>query len=612
VKVRNDLRNIAIIAHVDHGKTTLVDQLLRQSGTFRENEQVAERALDSNDLERERGITILAKNTAIEYKGTTINILDTPGHADFGGEVERIMKMVDGVLLVVDAYEGCMPQTRFVLKKALEQNLTPIVVVNKIDREFARPEEVVDEVLELFIELDANDDQLEFPVIYASAINGTASTDPTKQDENMEALFDAIIEHIPAPVDNSSEPLQFQVALLDYNDYVGRIGIGRIFRGEMKVGQQVALMKLDGSVKHFRVTKMFGFKGLKRLEIEQAKAGDLVAVSGMEDINVGETVCPVDHQEALPVLRIDEPTLQMTFLVNNSPFAGREGKYVTARKIEERLHEQLQTDVSLRVEPTDSPDKWIVSGRGELHLSILIENMRREGYELQVSKPEVIVKEIDGVLCEPVERVQVDVPEEYTGPVMESLGARKGEMVDMINNGNGQVRLIFMVPSRGLIGYTTEFMSLTRGYGIINHSFDSYQPMQKGQVGGRRQGVLVSMETGKATSYGIQQVEDRGTIFVEPGTDVYAGMIVGEHNRENDLVVNICKVKQQTNIRSSTKEQTVGMKKARIMSLEEALEYLNDDEYCEVTPQSIRLRKKILDKNEREKAAKKKKLSNQS
>ncbi|MED0651426.1 translational GTPase TypA [Aeribacillus pallidus] len=612
MKVRNDLRNIAIIAHVDHGKTTLVDQLLRQSGTFRENEQVAERALDSNDLERERGITILAKNTAIEYKGTTINILDTPGHVDFGGEVERIMKMVDGVLLVVDAYEGCMPQTRFVLKKALEQNLTPIVVVNKIDREFARPEEVVDEVLELFIELDANDDQLEFPVIYASAINGTASTDPTKQDENMEALFDAIIEHIPAPVDNSSEPLQFQVALLDYNDYVGRIGIGRIFRGEMKVGQQVALMKLDGSVKHFRVTKMFGFKGLKRLEIEQAKAGDLVAVSGMEDINVGETVCPVDHQEALPVLRIDEPTLQMTFLVNNSPFAGREGKYVTARKIEERLHEQLQTDVSLRVEPTDSPDKWIVSGRGELHLSILIENMRREGYELQVSKPEVIVKEIDGVLCEPVERVQVDVPEEYTGPVMESLGARKGEMVDMINNGNGQVRLIFMVPSRGLIGYTTEFMSLTRGYGIINHSFDSYQPMQKGQVGGRRQGVLVSMETGKATSYGIQQVEDRGTIFVEPGTDVYAGMIVGEHNRENDLVVNICKVKQQTNIRSSTKEQTVGMKKARIMSLEEALEYLNDDEYCEVTPQSIRLRKKILDKNEREKAAKKKKLSNQS
>lgn len=613
MKHRENLRNIAIIAHVDHGKTTLVDQLLRQSGTFRENEQVQERAMDSNDLERERGITILAKNTAIDYKGTKINILDTPGHADFGGEVERIMKMVDGVLLVVDAYEGCMPQTRFVLKKALEQNLTPIVVVNKIDREFARPEEVVDEILELFIELDASDEQLEFPVIYASAINGTASKDPnpSAQEENMQVLFDTIVEHIPAPVDNSEEPLQFQVALLDYNDYVGRIGIGRIFRGTMKVGQQVSLMKLDGSIKQFRVTKMFGFKGLKRIEIQEAIAGDLVAVSGMEDINVGETVCPVEHPETLPVLRIDEPTLQMTFLVNNSPFAGREGKFVTARKIEERLMQQLQTDVSLRVDPTESPDAWIVSGRGELHLSILIENMRREGYELQVSKPEVIVKEIDGIRSEPVERVQIDVPEEYTGAIMESIGSRKGEMVDMINNGNGQVRMIFMVPSRGLIGYSTEFMSITRGYGILNHSFDSYQPMQVGQVGGRRQGVLISMENGKASSYGIQQVEDRGTIFVEPGTEVYAGMIVGEHTRENDLVVNICKVKQQTNIRSSTKEQTVTMKKPRIMSLEEALEYLNEDEYCEVTPESIRLRKKILDKNEREKIAKKKKLAQQ-
>jgi GTP-binding protein len=612
LKVRNDIRNIAIIAHVDHGKTTLVDQLLRQAGTFRANEHVEERAMDRNDLERERGITILAKNTAIHYKGTRINILDTPGHADFGGEVERIMRMVDGVLLVVDAYEGCMPQTRFVLKKALEQNLTPIVVVNKIDREFARPAEVVDEVIDLFIELDASEEQLEFPVIYTSAINGTASLDPDKQDEDMTALFEAIIKHIPAPVDNSEEPLQFQVSLLDYNDYVGRIGIGRIFRGTMKVGQQVALMKLDGSVKQFRVTKMFGFFGLKRIEIEEAKAGDLVAVSGMEDINVGETVCPVDHQEALPVLRIDEPTLKMTFLVNNSPFAGREGKYVTARKIEERLRAQLETDVSLRVENTDSPDAWIVSGRGELHLSILIENMRREGFELQVSKPEVILKEVDGVVCEPIERVQIDVPEEYTGAVIESIGARKGEMVDMINNGNGQVRLIFMVPSRGLIGYRTEFMSLTRGYGILNHSFDSYQPMQPGQIGGRRQGVLISMETGKATAYGIMQVEDRGTIFVEPGTEVYEGMIVGEHTRENDLVVNICKTKHMTNIRSSTKEQTITMKKPRIMTLEEALEYLNDDEYCEVTPQSIRLRKKILDKNEREKIAKKKKLAEQA
>lgn len=611
MKLRENIRNIAIIAHVDHGKTTLVDQLLRQAGTFRANENVEERAMDSNDLERERGITILAKNTAIQYKDTRINILDTPGHADFGGEVERIMRMVDGVLLVVDAYEGCMPQTRFVLKKALEQKLTPIVVVNKIDRDFARPEEVVDEVLDLFIELGANEDQLEFPVIYASGINGTASVTPEKQDENMQSLYEAIIDHIPAPIDNSEEPLQFQVALLDYNDYVGRIGIGRVFRGTMKVGQQVALMKLDGSVKQFRVTKMFGFFGLKREEIQEAQAGDLIAVSGMEDINVGETVCPIDEQDALPVLRIDEPTLQMTFLVNNSPFAGKEGKYLTSRKIEERLRAQLQTDVSLRVDNTDSPDAWIVSGRGELHLSILIENMRREGYELQVSKPEVIVKEIDGVRCEPVERVQIDVPEEHTGSVMESIGARKGEMLDMINNGSGQVRLIFNVPARGLIGYTTEFLTLTRGYGIINHTFDSYQPMASGQVGGRRQGVLVSMESGKASTYGIMGVEDRGTIFVEPGTEIYEGMIVGEHTRENDITVNITKVKQATNIRSANKDQTSVIKKPRLMTLEESLEYLNDDEYCEVTPENIRLRKKILDKNERERVAKKKKYAEQ-
>ncbi len=611
MQYRNDIKNIAIIAHVDHGKTTLVDQLLKQAGTFRSNEQVAERAMDSNDLERERGITILAKNTAVNYKDTRINILDTPGHADFGGEVERIMKMVDGVLLIVDAYEGCMPQTRFVLKKALEQKLTPIVVVNKIDRDFARPEEVVDEVIDLFIELGATEDQLEFPVIYASGINGTASLSPdaSDQEENMECLFESIVQNIPSPVDNREEPLQFQVALLDYSDYLGRIGIGRVFRGTMRVGQQVSLMKLDGTAKNFRVTKIFGFQGLKRVEVNEAYPGDLVAVSGMEDINVGETVCPVDEQDPLPVLRIDEPTLQMTFVVNNSPFAGREGKWVTSRKIEERLMAQLQTDVSLRVDPTDSPDAWIVSGRGELHLSILIENMRREGYELQVSKPEVIIREVDGVRCEPVERVQVDIPEEYTGAIMESLGERKGEMLDMINNGSGQVRLVFNVPSRGLIGYTTEFLTLTRGYGILNHTFDSYQPMQAGQVGGRRQGVLVSMETGKATQYGIIQIEDRGVIFVEPGTEIYEGMIVGEHNRENDLTVNIVRAKQQTNVRSATKDNTVTMKKPRIMSLEEALEYLNDDEYCEVTPESIRLRKKILDKNEREKAAKKKKLA---
>ncbi|WP_342430460.1 translational GTPase TypA [Neobacillus sp. FSL H8-0543] len=608
MKIREDIRNIAIIAHVDHGKTTLVDQLLKQSGTFRTNEHVEERAMDSGDIERERGITILAKNTAIQYKDKRINILDTPGHADFGGEVERIMKMVDGVLLVVDAYEGTMPQTRFVLKKALEQKITPIVVVNKIDRDFARPLEVVDEVIDLFIELGAEEDQLDFPVIFASGINGTASTTPDKQDENMQCLYDCIVETIPAPIDNRDEPLQFQVALLDYNDYVGRIGIGRVFRGTIHVGQQVSLMKIDGSVKQFRVTKLFGFFGLKRQEIQEAVAGDLIAISGMEDINVGETVCPVEHEDALPILRIDEPTLQMTFVVNNSPFAGREGKYLTSRKIEERLLAQLQTDVSLRVENTDSPDAWIVSGRGELHLSILIENMRREGYELQVSKPEVIVKVIDGVRCEPVERVQIDVPEEHTGSVMESIGARKGEMLDMINNGSGQVRLIFNVPARGLIGYTTEFLTMTRGYGIINHTFDSYHPMVQGQVGGRREGVLVSMESGKASTYGIMGVEDRGTIFVEPGTEIYEGMIVGEHTRENDITVNITKVKQATNVRSANKDQTSVIKKPRLMTLEESLEYLNEDEYCEVTPESIRLRKKILDKNERERAAKKSKV----
>ena len=610
VQLRDDVRNIAIIAHVDHGKTTLVDELLKQSGIFRSNEHVEERAMDSNDLERERGITILAKNTAIDYKGKRINILDTPGHADFGGEVERIMKMVDGVLLVVDAYEGTMPQTRFVLKKALEQNLKPIVVVNKIDKPSARPEEVVDEVIDLFIELGANDEQLEFPVVYASAINGTASleSDPSAQEENMQCLYETVIDYVPAPKDNRDEPLQFQVALLDYNDYVGRIGIGRVFRGSMRVGESVSLMKLDGTVKNFRVTKIFGYFGLKREEIQEAHAGDIVAVSGMDDINVGETVCPTDHQEALPVLHIDEPTLQMTFLVNNSPFAGKEGKFVTARKLEDRLMQQLETDVSLRVEPNTS-DSWVVSGRGELHLSILIENLRREGYELQVSKPEVIIRNIDGVDCEPVERVQVDVPDESVGAVIESLGQRKGDMVDMQADGNGQTRLIFNVPARGLIGYSTEFMSMTKGYGIINHTFDSYQPMQKGRVGGRRNGVLVALESGQATAYSISSLEDRGTVFIEPGTDVYGGMIVGENSRENDLTVNITKAKAQTNVRSSTKDQTVTLKKARIMTLEESLEYLSDDEYLEVTPESIRLRKKELDKAAREKAARKAKYS---
>ncbi|AVQ36497.1 translational GTPase TypA [Staphylococcus kloosii] len=602
--LREDVRNIAIIAHVDHGKTTLVDELLKQSGMFRENEHVDERAMDSNDLERERGITILAKNTAVDYKGTRINILDTPGHADFGGEVERIMKMVDGVVLVVDAYEGTMPQTRFVLKKALEQNLKPVVVVNKIDKPSARPEGVVDEVLDLFIELEATDEQLEFPVVYASAVNGTASLESDKQDETMQSLYESIIDYIPAPLDNHEEPLQFQVALLDYNDYVGRIGVGRVFRGTMRVGDNVSLIKLDGTVKNFRVTKIFGYFGLNRVEVQEAHAGDLIAVSGMEDINVGETVTPHDHQDALPVLRIDEPTLEMTFKVNNSPFAGREGDFVTARQIQERLDEQLETDVSLKVTQTDSPDTWIVAGRGELHLSILIENMRREGYELQVSKPQVILKDIDGVTCEPFERVQCEVPQEYTGAVIESLGQRKGEMLDMVTTDNGLTRIIFMVPARGMIGYTTEFMSQTRGYGIINHTFEEFKPRIKGRIGGRRNGALVSMDQGQASSYAIMSLEDRGTNFMEPGTEVYEGMIVGEHNRDNDLTVNITKVKHQTNVRSATKDQTVTMKRPRVLTLEEALQFINDDELVEVTPESIRLRKKILEKSAREKESK--------
>lgn len=609
MKLRENIRNIAIIAHVDHGKTTLVDELLKQSHTLDARVHLQERAMDSNDIEKERGITILAKNTAVQYNDTRINIMDTPGHADFGGEVERIMKMVDGVLLVVDAYEGTMPQTRFVLKKALEQHLIPIVVVNKIDKPSARPAEVIDEVLELFIELGADDHQLDFPVIYTSAINGTSSLsdNPAEQKETMDHVFETILEHIPAPVDNSDEPLQFQVSLLDYNEYVGRIGIGRVFRGTIKVGDSVSVLKIDGTAKNFRVTKLFGFFGLNRVEIQEAKAGDLIAVSGMEDIFVGETVTPQDVQEALPILRIDEPTLQMTFLTNNSPFAGREGKFVTSRKIEERLMAELQTDVSLRVEPTNSPDAWIVSGRGELHLAILIETMRREGYELQVSRPEVIIREIDGVRCEPYERVQIDCPEEYMGSIIESLSTRKGEMQEMVHTGNGQIRLIFLVPARGLIGYSTEFLSMTRGYGIINHTFDQYLPEIKAKIGGRHNGALVSTETGKATTYGIMGIEDRGVIFIEPGTEVYEGMIVGENARENDLAVNITRAKQMTNIRSATKDQTAVIKRPRILTLEESIEFMSDDEYCEITPKNIRLRKQILDKGERDRVAKRKK-----
>ncbi|WP_018753280.1 translational GTPase TypA [Paenibacillus sanguinis] len=606
---RKQIRNIAIIAHVDHGKTTLVDKLLQQSGIFRDNEAVQERAMDSNDIERERGITILAKNTAITYKDFLINIVDTPGHADFGGEVERIMKMVDGVLLVVDAYEGCMPQTKFVLRKALEHHLTPIVVVNKIDRPAARPAEVIDEVLDLFIELEASDDQLEFPVVYASGLNGTSSLNAEKQDDNMLALYETIIEHIPAPTENVDEPLQFLVTLMDYNEYLGRVAIGRVNRGVIRQGQSVVVMTRDGGKKSARIEKLFGFQGLRRVEVEEAGAGDIVAIAGIKDINIGETIADPNQPEALPVLKIDEPTLQMTFLVNNSPFAGREGKWVTSRKLRERLFKELETDVSLRVDETDSPDAFIVSGRGELHLGILIENMRREGYELQVSKPEVIVKEVDGFKMEPIERLMIDVPEESMGAVMESLGSRKAEMVNMVNNGTGQVRLEFLIPARGLIGYRTHFLTLTRGYGVMNHAFDSYGPLVGGQVGGRHEGVLVSNDNGVSTLYGILSIEDRGILFVEPSTDIYEGMIVGEHTRDNDIVVNICKEKQLTNIRSATKDDTVKMKTPRLFSLEQALEYLNDDEYCEITPKSIRLRKKILNKNERERAEKHRKMS---
>ena len=594
-------RNIAIIAHVDHGKTTLVDQLLQKSGTFRENEEVKVRAMDSNDIERERGITILAKTTAIDYKGYRINILDTPGHADFGGEVERIMNMVDGVLLVVDAYEGTMPQTRFVLKKALEAGVTPIVVVNKIDKESARPKEVVDEVMDLFIELGASLEQLEFPVIYASAINGTSSFDPelSTQKETMDPILDTVIESIPEPNVTKEGPLQFQPALLDYNDYVGRIGIGLVKRGTIKLNSMVSCVRLDGSIKQFRVQKLFGYLGLNKIEINEAHAGDIVAIAGLPDISVGETVCEVGKEEALPILRIDEPTLQMTFGVNTSPFNGREGKLVTARKIEERLIKETEKDVSLKVRQQDQ-ESWVVSGRGELHLSILIENMRREGFELQVSKPQIITKEIDGVLCEPFEDVQVDVPEEYMGSVIEMIGLRGGVMKNM-DTKEGNTRVNYKMPSRGLIGFMTEFMTLTKGYGIISHTFSSYEPMVSNQVGQRKSGVLVSIDNGKATAYALGSLEDRGVMFVEPGTEVYEGMIVGENNHENDLAVNVTKGKQMTNTRSANKDHTVVLKRPREMSLEVCLDYINEDELVEVTPLNYRMRKKILNTQERRK-----------
>ena len=596
-----EIRNVAIIAHVDHGKTTLVDELLKQSDTLREKEHIDDRAMDSNAIEKERGITILAKTTAINYKGYKINILDTPGHADFGGEVERIMHMVDGVLLVVDAYEGTMPQTRFVLKKALESGLKPIVVINKVDKPSTRIDEVLDEVLELFIELGADDEQLDFPVVYASAINGTSSLDKdlSTQKHTMDPVLDMIIKFIPRPNTDDKSPLQFQPALLDYNDYVGRIGIGRVSRGIIKENEMVSCVRLDGTIKQFRIQKLFGFLGLKRIEIKEAHAGEIVAISGLPDISVGETVCDVGKEQALPILRIDEPTLQMTFGVNNSPFAGREGKFVTARKLEERLMKETQRDVSLRVRVNDT-ESWIVSGRGELHLSILIENMRREGYELQVSKPEVIIKEIDGIKCEPYEDLQLEVPQDNVGTVIESLGTRGGIMDNMTNKGN-IVRLNYTSPSRGLIGFMTDFMTMTKGYGIINHTFKEYMPIADAVVGERSQGVLVSMENGKASAYGLGQLEDRGVMFIEPGCEVYEGMIVGENNRENDLAVNVVKQKQQTNTRSAGKDHTVVLKRPRKLSLEVCLDYINQDELVEITPLNFRMRKKILNTEERKK-----------
>ena len=599
--MNDKIRNIAIIAHVDHGKTTLVDKLLEKSGTFRENEQVEVRAMDSNDLERERGITILAKTTAINYKDYKINILDTPGHADFGGEVERIMNMVDGVLLLVDAYEGTMPQTRFVLKKALEAKVKPIVVINKVDKPTARLKEVVDEVIDLFIELGADDDQLDFKVAYVSALNGTASMseDISTQSSDFSCIYDLIINEIPAPNVDVNGTLKFQPALLDYNEYVGRIGIGLVKAGSIKENQMVSCVRLDGSIKQFRIQKLFGFLGLKRIEIKEAHAGEIIAISGMPDISVGETVCEIGHEEALPILRIDEPTLKMTFMTNDSPFVGRDGEFITARKIEERLFKETQRDVSLRVE-TSGQDSWIVSGRGELHLSILIENLRREGYELQVSKPEVIIKEIDGVKCEPYEEVQIEVPEESVGNVIEALGLRGAKMENMTNV-NNLVRLLYTIPSRGLIGFTTDFMTMTKGYGILNHTFKEFLPVEDVLVGERKLGVLVSMENGKATAYAIGNLEDRGVMFIEPGTEVYEGMIVGECNRENDLAVNVVKGKQLTNTRAAGSDHTVVLKRSRPITLEYCLDYINTDELVEITPHFLRLRKKILNTESRKK-----------
>lgn len=601
--VREDVRNIAIIAHVDHGKTTLVDAMLKQSGIFRANEKVEERILDFNDLERERGITILAKNTAVRYKDVKINIVDTPGHADFSGEVERVLKMVDGVLLLVDSFEGPMPQTRFVLSKALELDLKPIVVINKIDRPDARPQEVIDEVLDLFIELGANDDQVDFPVVYTSAKEGIAKLSLEEESHDLRPLFDTILDYIPAPIGDVEAPLQLIVTTLDYDDYIGRIAIGKVVRGKIISGEEAAICKRDGSIQKVHINNLYQFEGLKRVQVEEASLGDIVAVSGISDIEIGETIADRDNPEAVDFVRIEEPTVSMTFSVNTSPFAGTEGKYVTSRHLRERLFKELETNVALRVEETDSTDSFKVSGRGELHLSILIETMRREGYELQVSKPTVIFKEVNGVKMEPIELLTIDIPEEYMGVVMEKLGPRKAELMDMHTLKPGTIRLKFKIPTRGLIGYRSEFLTDTKGNGIMTSVFYDYAPY-KGDIPSRTRGALVAFETGVATTYGLYNAQERGTLFIEPGTKVYEGMVVGVNSRSGDIDVNVCKKKHVTNLRSATADEALRLSPVKKMSLEEALEFIDNDELVEVTPQSIRIRKKILDSQQRYKSAK--------
>ena len=605
---RENIRNIAIIAHVDHGKTTLVDAMLAQSGTFRENEQVDERVMDSNDLERERGITILAKNTSLYYKGVKINIIDTPGHADFGGEVERGLEMVDGVLLLVDAFEGCMPQTRFVLSKALALDLKPVIVVNKVDRPNAGPYEVVDEVLDLFIDLGATEEQLDTPVIYASGRDGwaTAEYNPEQPNNDLTELFELIVNSIPCPKCEDDAPFQMLVSNIDYDDYTGRIAVGKIERGSIKVNMPLSICRHDGKVTRGKATKLFTFEGLKKVPTDEVGAGDVVAISGIADINIGETVCDVDNPEALPFVKIDDPVLSMTFSVNDSPFAGQDGKFVTSRHLRDRLFRELDSNVSLRVDETDSTESFIVSGRGELHLSVLIENMRREGYEFQVSNPVVIYKEIDGVKCEPIERLTVDVPDEYTGTVMDGVINRKGEMTNMAPTAQGYTRLEFLIPSRGLIGYRSELLTATKGTGIINSILEKYEPY-KGDFNGRTRGTLIAWEDGTTITYGLYNAQERGTLFVGAGVKVYEGMIVGENARLEDVVVNVCKKKHATNTRSSGSDDALRLVPPREMSLEQCLDFIADDELLEVTPNHLRMRKKILSTSLRAKAGNKKK-----